>query len=82
MAQMIKVRAWGRGGTGETAMDPVQGSRWRVAAGLDPLEPPTLLCCSWGPLEKASRGCRWCLGPMDARCQGRPLLVRLLCGPF
>lgn len=80
VAQMIKVRAWGATGGGDGCGPLFRGSRGRGAgAGSSGAPHPTVL--QRGPLEKASRGCRWCLGPMDARCQAT-LLVGTALWPF
>ena len=57
----------------------LRGSGGRGAgAGSSGAHPRTPLCCRVGPLEKTSRGCRWCLGPVDARCQATLLVVTAL----
>lgn len=80
VAQMIKVRAWGATGGG-TAVDPCSEAAGAGELELDPLEPPTQLCCRGGLWKKPPEDAGGVWGPWMPGVR-RPCLWGLLCGPF
>lgn len=82
VAQMIKVRAWGRGGTGGRLWTPVQrqqvaGSSWSWIL----WSPNPAVLQLRPPGKSLQRGAGGVWGPMDARCQAT-LLVATALWPF